>query len=46
VEGVDGVISSLAWETDDRHLQSSTAADAEPAAASLVARDRPQPLHR
>jgi CBS domain-containing protein len=46
VEGVDGVVSSLAWETDDRHLQPSTAADAEPAAASLVARDRPQPLHR
>ena len=46
VEGVDGVISSLAWETDDRHVQPRGPAEAEPGAASLVARDRPQPLHR
>lgn len=46
VEGVNGVVSSLTWETDDRHLEPRTPAETEPAAASLVARERPQPLHR
>lgn len=46
VEGVDGVVSSLAWETDDRHAQPWGPAEAEPGAASLLSRERPQPLHR
>jgi CBS domain-containing protein len=47
VEGVDGVVSSLTWETDDRYVQPAASADErEPSAAPLIARDRPQPLHR
>lgn len=46
IEGVVDVRSSIAWELDDRHLQDAVETDHEPGAASLVAREHPQPMHR
>jgi CBS domain-containing protein len=44
VEGVDHVESHLSWDFDDTGIGPS-APDAEPGAASLLARERPRPLH-
>ena len=44
VEGVDHVESRLTWDFDDTGIAPSTP-DAEPGAASLVARERPRSLH-
>lgn len=44
VEGVDLVLSDLRWELDDSTPPPPDEADHEPGAASLIARDRPQPL--
>lgn len=45
VEGVDRVVSRLAWEMDDSELPPATEAEHEPGAASITARDHPRPMH-
>lgn len=44
VEGVDRVASRVTWEFDD-HLIGPPPRETEPGAASLLARERPRPLH-
>lgn len=46
VDGVDGVESYLTWQFDDSAVEPSAESESEPGAASLVARERPRPLHR
>lgn len=46
VDGVVEVQSTLTWELDDSHLQPSSDREPEPTAASVTAREHPQPLHR
>lgn len=46
VDGVSQVHSRLEWELDDRTLPPAADVDREPAAASITAREHPQPLHR
>jgi CBS domain-containing protein len=46
VDGVAHVDSHLVWELDDTGLEPAGDAEHEPGAASMSARERPQPLHR
>ena len=46
VDGVAHVESGIGWADDDSHLTPAALTEREPGAASLVARDHPQPLHR
>lgn len=46
VEGVVEVQSRLEWELDDSTLEPAGDREPEPTAASVTARERPQPLHR
>jgi CBS domain-containing protein len=45
VDGVQEVQSRLEWELDDRRLPAPEV-EREPGAASVTARERPQPVHR
>lgn len=46
VDGVVQVESYLGWELDDTHLQPAGETEHEPGAASVSAREHPQPMHR
>lgn len=46
VDGVRHIEFDVSWEFDDSHLAPADQTEEEPGAASLTARDRPQPLHR
>jgi CBS domain-containing protein len=46
VDGVVQVESYLEWQLDDTHLKPTAETEHEPGAASMVAREHPQPLHR
>jgi len=46
VEGVVEVQGRLEWELDDSTLQPAGDVEPEPTAASVTAREHPQPLHR
>ncbi len=46
IDGVVHVESGIGWADDDSHLSPAASAEREPGAASIVARERPQPLHR
>lgn len=46
VEGVADVQSSIGWEMDDTAIGPPVETESEPGAASVTARERPQPLHR
>lgn len=46
VDGVVQVESYLGWELDDTHLQPAGETEHEPGAASVAAREHPQPMHR
>jgi CBS domain-containing protein len=46
VDGVAHVEAHLTWELDDTGLQPPGEVEHEPGAASVTARERPQPLHR
>jgi CBS domain-containing protein len=45
VDGIDLVVNDLRWEMDDSELSPDGESDHEPGAASLLARERPRPLH-
>jgi CBS domain-containing protein len=46
VDGVVSVKADLRWALDDTHLAPAVETEAEPGAASLVAREERMPLHR
>lgn len=46
VDGVIDVQSRIEWELDDSELQPAGDHEPEPTAASVTAREHPQPLHR
>jgi CBS domain-containing protein len=46
VDGVVHVEFDVGWDLDDSHLAPAGQTEDEPGAASLTARERPQPLHR
>lgn len=46
VDGVVRVQANLTWDLDDTHLGTAQDVEHEPTAASLTAREHPQPLHR
>lgn len=46
VDGVVEVQGRLAWEMDDSTIQPAAGGEPEPTAASVTAREHPQPMHR
>ena len=46
LDGVTEVQSALEWELDDTTFELPTEKEREPGAASIIAREHPQPLHR
>lgn len=46
VDGVVEVASEIGWDFDDTHLRRPPEPESQPGAASLAAREEPQPMHR